>query len=58
MEDDEDDEEEDDEEDSEMIQRKVQLMLPNKKLIGRSYVLSDNGMYERIIRKRKRKSSD
>lgn len=33
-------------------------MNPNKKLIGRSYVLSDNGMYERIIRKRKRKSSD
>lgn len=48
----------DDEEDSHMMQRKVQLMLPNKKLIGRSYVLSDTGMYERIIRKRKRKSSD
>jgi hypothetical protein len=32
--------------------------MPSKKLIGRSYVVGDNGMYERIIRKRKRKSGD
>lgn len=30
----------------------------NKNLIGRSYVINDNGHYERIIRKRKRKSGD
>lgn len=57
MEDD-DEEEEEEEDESGNIHRRVSLMLPNKKLIGRSYVLSDNGMYERIIRKRKRKSGD
>jgi len=31
---------------------------PNKNLIGRSYIINDTGHYERIIRKRKRKSSD
>jgi len=31
---------------------------PNKNLIGRSYIINDTGQYERIIRKRKRKSSD
>lgn len=30
----------------------------SKNLISRSYVINDNGAYERIIRKRKRKSSD
>jgi len=52
------DDDEDEEDESENMHRGVSLMLPNKKLIGRSYVLSDNGMYERIIRKRKRKSGD
>lgn len=31
---------------------------PSKNLIGRSYIINDTGQYERIIRKRKRKSSD
>ena len=30
----------------------------NKNLVARSYGISDNGNYERIIRKRKRKSGD
>lgn len=32
--------------------------MPSKKLIGRSYVIAHNGSYERVIRKRKRKSSE
>lgn len=31
---------------------------PSKNLIGRSYIVNDQGHYERIIRKRKRKSGD
>lgn len=31
---------------------------PSKNLIGRSYIINTSGQYERIIRKRKRKSSE
>ena len=46
-----------DDEDSEM-NKSCSDGMPSKKLIGRSYIVGDNGMYERIIRKRKRKSGD
>jgi hypothetical protein len=46
-----------DEDDSELMDSK-EPGKANKKMMGRSYVISDNGMYERIIRKRKRKSGD
>jgi hypothetical protein len=44
------------EDDSECIDPNTGM--PSKKLIGRSYMLSDGGVYERVIRKRKRKSSE
>jgi hypothetical protein len=52
-----DDDEDEDESDSQPGNGSSSRV-PHKKLIGRSFVLSDNGVYERIIRKRKRKSSE
>jgi hypothetical protein len=57
-EDDDDDEEIDDMEDDSSNPRTKKSGMPHKKTVGRSYVLGDNGVYERIIRKRKRKSSE
>lgn len=47
-----------DDDGEEETDRKRSSHHPSKKLIGRSYVVGEGGMYERIIRKRKRKSSE
>lgn len=43
------------------LKKSVSVPMPKSTgvgVLGRSYVLGDNGVYERIIRKRKRKSTD
>ena len=41
-----------------VVKRPVKKEEGGKKMMGRSFTMGENGNYERVIRKRKRKSGD